>query len=75
MKPAYKPNFEKFLDSLTPEQMMFLGSIFEQDIAAKDHANIDNMANLIYDRTQHLEAKALQERTLDQFFDKYFPIS
>jgi hypothetical protein len=75
MQPIYKPNFEKFLSTLTPEQMMFLGSLIEQDIQAKTHANMDYLADLIYERTQHLNHHDLQQATLERFFDKYFPIA
>ncbi len=75
MQPIYKPNFEKFLSTLTPEQMMFLGSLIEQDIQTKTHANMDYLADLIYERTQHLNHHDLQQATLERFFDKYFPIA
>ncbi|MFN3385620.1 MAG: hypothetical protein ACK42Y_03420 [Candidatus Thermochlorobacter sp.] len=74
MKPAYRPNFEKFLNTLSPEQMMFLGALIEQDMQAKDYANMDYLADLMYQRTQHLNHHDLQQATLERFFDPYFPI-
>lgn len=75
MKPIYKPNFEKFLDTLTPEQMMFLGSLIEQDMQAGEYANMDYLADLMYERTQHLNHAELQQAVLDCFFDKFFPLT
>lgn len=75
MKPIYKPNFEKFLDTLTPEQMMFLGSLIEQDMQAGEYANMDYLADLMYERTQHLNHAELQQAVLDRFFDKFFPLT
>jgi hypothetical protein len=69
MTTSYRANFDKFLDTLTPEQMMFLGSLIEQDIQANGHANTDKLADLIYTRIGTADTAALHERTLKLFSD------
>ncbi len=66
---SYKANLDKFLDSLSPEQMVFLGTLIERDIAANDFVQLDLLANLMYERIKHFDVKELHERTHRQFSD------
>ncbi len=68
-KVSYKANLDKFLDSLTPEQMVFLGTLIEHDIAAKDFIHLDLLATLMYERIKNLDVQELHERTHRQFSD------
>jgi hypothetical protein len=66
---SYKANLDKFLDSLTPEQMVFLGTLIERDIAAKDFVQLDLLATLMYERIKDYDVQDLHERTHRQFSD------
>ncbi len=66
---SYKANLDKFLDSLTPEQMVFLGTLIERDIAAKDFVQLDLLATLMYERIKDYDVQELHERTHRQFSD------
>ncbi|MFN3344110.1 MAG: hypothetical protein ACK4XY_06025 [Chloroherpetonaceae bacterium] len=66
---SYKANLDKFLDSLSPEQMVFLGTLIERDIAAGDFVQLDLLANLMYERIKDFDVKELHERTHRQFSD------
>lgn len=66
---SYKANLDKFLDSLTPEQMVFLGTLIERDIAAKDFVHLDLLATLMYERIKDYDVQDLHERTHRQFSD------
>jgi len=66
---SYKANLDKFLDSLTPEQMVFLGTLIERDIAANDFVQLDLLATLMYERIKAFDVQDLHERTHRQFSD------
>jgi len=66
---SYKANLDKFLDSLTPEQMVFLGTLIERDIAARDFVQLDLLATLMYERIKDYDVQDLHERTHRQFSD------
>jgi hypothetical protein len=66
---SYKANLDKFLDSLTPEQMVFLGTLIERDIAANDFVQLDLLATLMYERVKAFDVQELHERTHRQFSD------
>jgi hypothetical protein len=66
---SYKANLDKFLDSLSPEQMVFLGTLIERDIAANDFVQLDLLATLMYERVKAFDVQELHERTHRQFSD------
>ncbi len=66
---SYKANLNKFLDSLSPEQMVFLGTLIERDIAANDFVQLDLLATLMYERVKAFDVQELHERTHRQFSD------
>jgi cell division protein YceG involved in septum cleavage len=66
---SYKANLDKFLDSLTPEQMLFLGSLIERDIEAKDFIQLDILASLMFERIKEIDVDELHEKTHKKFSD------
>jgi hypothetical protein len=63
----YKANLDKFVDSLVPEQIVFLGSLIEKDIAAKEFTNLDLLATLMFDRIKDMNIDDLHDRTHQRF--------
>lgn len=68
-KIVYKPNLDKFIDSLSPEQMAFLGALIERDIAENDFARLDLLATLMYERVKDMDIEQLRQRAREKFSD------
>jgi hypothetical protein len=63
----YRANLDKFIDSLAPEQIIFLGSLIESSIQKNDFANLDLLATLMFERVKDQNLDMLHQQTHEKF--------
>jgi hypothetical protein len=63
----YRANLDKFIDSLAPEQIIFLGSLIENSIQKNDFANLDLLATLMFERVKDQNLDMLHQQTHEKF--------
>jgi hexokinase len=70
---VYQDNLKKFVDSLTPEQQMILGSHLGTDVSTNTWQNVRKLNELLLEKLRARtdgENKVIAQRSQDLFSDR-----